>query len=447
MTNLTGTFRTLLEAAQAEAKRLGHGRVTEAHLTLSLLKRYPSEAQECWPGITEETIVNRYLHDVEKGDRVADPSPELVALLERASSSPDWIHSLCNELKETLHLEGETAPSSGAGTADGAAKKAVLDPLPSPAQSQPAAPPRKERITDPAGARAFFRERIVGQDEAVDRVISRLIVTRADLDLKPQRPDGVFLLAGPTGVGKTEFAKVLAKYLHPDDGGFVRLDMSEYRDGHMALAKLIGSGPGYVGYDEPGSWLTSKIMQNPDGVLLLDEIEKAHPEIWTLFLQVFDEGRLTDGRGRTADFSNIVVVMTSNLGARAFDERPLGFRESGDGERERAHDVVTEIRNTLPIELFNRIDEVIVFHTLGEGEILDIARRQIESMCRKLKDKGYEIELDEDVVRLIAQRGYEPALGARHLLRNIERMILVPIAQRGPGRHKPTVADGELSWS
>jgi energy-coupling factor transporter ATP-binding protein EcfA2 len=446
MTNLTGAFRTLLEAAQAEAKRLGHCRVTEAHLSLSVLKRYRTEAQECWPGITEDTITNRYLHDVEKGDRVADPPPELVALIERASSSSDWIRTLCKELKETLHLEEGATPPPVSGTAGGAAKKTFPDPLPSPAPSQPPPPPRKQRITDPAGARAFFRERIVGQDGAVDRVINRLIVTRADLDLKPQRPDGVFLLAGPTGVGKTEFAKVLAGYLHPEGEGFIRLDMSEYRDGHMALAKLIGSGPGYVGYDEPGSWLTSKILQNPDGVLLLDEIEKAHPEVWTLFLQVFDEGRLTDGRGRTADFSNIVVVMTSNLGARAFDERPFGFRESGDGDRERAHDVVTEIRNTLPIELFNRIDEVIVFHTLGEDEILDIARRQIESMCRKLKDKGYEVELEEDVVRLIAQRGYEPALGARHLLRNIERLLLAPIAQRGPGRHKPTAVDGELAW-
>jgi ATP-dependent Clp protease ATP-binding subunit ClpB len=259
--------------------------------------------------------------------------------------------------------------------------------------------------------------RVIGQREAIVAVSNAVRRARSGLS-DPNRPIGSFLFLGPTGVGKTELARALAEFLFDDERAMIRIDMSEYMEKHT-VARLIGAPPGYVGYDEGGQ-LTEAVRRRPYAVILFDEIEKAHADVFNVLLQVLDDGRLTDGQGRTVDFRNAVVVMTSNLGSHLFIEG-----EPADKVRGR---IMQTLREALRPEFLNRIDDIVIFQPLGREEIASIVEIQLERLRKRLADKRITLELTPPAVELLAHEGYDPAYGARPLKRTIQRMIQDPLA-------------------
>ena len=266
---------------------------------------------------------------------------------------------------------------------------------------------------------ARLAQRVVGQEEAIRSVSNAVRRARSGLS-DPNRPIGSFLFLGPTGVGKTELARALAEFLFDDERAMIRIDMSEYMEKHT-VARLIGAPPGYVGYEEGGQ-LTEAVRRRPYSVVLFDEIEKAHGDVFNVLLQLLDDGRLTDGQGRTVDFRNTVVIMTSNLGSHI-------FREYEKPEKVRPL-IMQELRNALRPEFLNRIDEVVIFSPLGRAEIARIIDIQVGHLRRRLADKRIDLELTEAAKTLLAREGYDPTFGARPLKRAIQRLIQDPLALR-----------------
>jgi len=264
-------------------------------------------------------------------------------------------------------------------------------------------------------------KRVIGQDEAIEAVSTAVRRARAGLK-DPNRPIGSFLFLGPTGVGKTELTKTLASFLFDDEQAVLRLDMSEYMEKH-AVARLIGAPPGYVGYEEGGA-LTEAVRRRPYQVVLFDEVEKAHPDVFNVLLQVLDDGRLTDGQGRTVDFRNTLVIMTSNLGADILVNQPEG--EPVENVRGLVMDVV---RAHFRPEFLNRIDEILLFKRLQADQIRRIVDVQIDRLQRLLEDRKITIDLDDNARDWLARRGYEPAYGARPLRRVIQKALQDPLAE------------------
>jgi ATP-dependent Clp protease ATP-binding subunit ClpB len=268
-----------------------------------------------------------------------------------------------------------------------------------------------------------LHERVVGQDEAVTAVANAIRRARAGLQ-DPNRPLGSFIFMGPTGVGKTELARALAEFLFDDEHALIRIDMSEYQEKHT-VSRLIGAPPGYVGYEESGQ-LTEAVRRRPYAVVLFDEIEKAHAEVLNVMLQLLDDGRLTDGKGRTVDFKNTVVIMTSNVGSPYIAERATrGSTELDEGTRRQLMDA---LRAQFKPEFLNRVDEVIFFHALGREHIRQIVDIQLGSLLRRLEDRKIRIELTDKARDLIIEEGYDPVYGARPLKRTIQRRVLDPLA-------------------
>jgi ATP-dependent Clp protease ATP-binding subunit ClpB len=276
-----------------------------------------------------------------------------------------------------------------------------------------------------------LKHRVIGQEEAVRAVSNAVRRSRAGLK-DPNRPIGSFIFMGPTGVGKTELARALAEYLFDDENAMVRIDMSEYMERH-AVARLIGAPPGYVGYEEGGQ-LTEAIRRRPYAVVLFDEIEKAHPEVFNVFLQILDDGRLTDSKGRVVDFKNTVIIMTSNVGSQYIHDASKG--DMTQEEMRRAVDA--ELHRQFRPEFLNRIDDVIVFHTLDLAQIKQIIAIQLKRLARMIEERGLSIEISDAAKEAIAQEGYDPAFGARPLKRALQRMIIDPLAIRIlEGQFKP----------
>ncbi len=270
-----------------------------------------------------------------------------------------------------------------------------------------------------------LHQRVVGQDEAIVAVSNAIRRARAGLQ-DPNRPLGSFIFLGPTGVGKTELARALAQFLFDDEHALVRIDMSEYQEKHT-VSRLVGAPPGYVGYEEAGQ-LTEAVRRRPYAVVLFDEIEKAHPEVLNVLLQLLDDGRLTDGKGRTVDFKNTVVIMTSNLGSQFIADQASGGRDSIDeGVRRQVSDA---LRAHFRPEFLNRVDEIIVFHALGRDELARIVDIQLRGLVRRLEERKIHVELTDAAKRWLVQEGYDPAYGARPLKRTIQRQILDPLALR-----------------
>jgi ATP-dependent Clp protease ATP-binding subunit ClpC len=275
-----------------------------------------------------------------------------------------------------------------------------------------------------------LHERVIGQEQAVKVVAKAIRRSRAGLK-DPKRPTGSFIFLGPTGVGKTELAKSLAHFLFGDADAMVRVDMSEYMEKH-AVSRLVGSPPGYVGYDEGGQ-LTEAVRRKPYSVLLLDEIEKAHPDVFNLLLQILEDGRLTDSQGRTVDFRHAIVIMTSNIGASEIAKStPLGFQLSDEDESLTYDDmkqrVTGELKKAFKPEFLNRIDELIVFHKLTKPQITQIVELMIDRVRRSLSDRELTLELTDGVKDLLVEKGWDPAMGARPLRRAIQRYIEDPLA-------------------
>ena len=273
-----------------------------------------------------------------------------------------------------------------------------------------------------------LHQRVVGQDESIAAVSNAVRRARAGLQ-DPNRPLGSFIFLGPTGVGKTELARALAEFLFDDEHSMIRIDMSEYQEKHT-VSRMIGAPPGYVGYDEAGQ-LTEAVRRRPYAVVLFDEIEKAHPEVLNVLLQLLDDGRLTDGKGRTIDFKNVVVIMTSNLGSEYIAEGSTSSAHDGGQLTEDVKGQVTEaLRQHFRPEFLNRVDEVIFFHALGLEHMKTIVGIQIRGLLKRLEDRKIHVELSDTAKALLVSEGYDPMYGARPLKRMIQRRVLDPLAMR-----------------
>jgi ATP-dependent Clp protease ATP-binding subunit ClpB len=283
-----------------------------------------------------------------------------------------------------------------------------------------------------------LHERVIGQDEAVQAVAEAVLRARSGLK-DPKRPIGSFLFLGPTGVGKTELARALAEFLFDDERAMVRIDMSEYQEKH-AVSRLIGAPPGYVGYDEGGQ-LTEAVRRRPYSVVLFDEIEKAHHDVFNTLLQVLDDGRLTDGQGRTVNFKNVIVIMTSNVGSH----RILDYKGAYEGiEYGRMKDaVLAELRLAFRPEFLNRLDEIIVFHALNEGHLKQIVDIQLAGLRARLEERHISLQLTDSARTRLVRNGYDPNYGARPLKRAIQREVETPLARQILGG---TVKDGQTVW-
>jgi ATP-dependent Clp protease ATP-binding subunit ClpB len=275
-----------------------------------------------------------------------------------------------------------------------------------------------------------LRLRVVGQDEALERVANAIRRSRAGLS-DPKRPIGSFIFLGPTGVGKTELARALAEFLFDDERAMVRIDMSEYMEKH-AVSRLIGAPPGYVGYEEGGQ-LTEQVRRHPYAVVLFDEIEKAHPDVFNILLQIMDDGRLTDGKGRKVDFKNTVIIMTSNLGSAYLQSEKI---RDADGFEQASKQVMDALHGHFKPEFLNRVDDIIIFHPLGKEQLVKIVDLRLEDLRRLLADRKISLELTDPAKELLFTEGHDPNFGARPLKRAIQKLVQDPLALK--------ILDGEV---
>ena len=293
---------------------------------------------------------------------------------------------------------------------------------------------------------SHLHHRVIGQDDAVAAVAEAVRRSRAGLS-DPSRPIGSFLFLGPTGVGKTELARALAEALFGSEDRMIRIDMSEFQERHT-VSRLVGAPPGYVGYEEAGQ-LTEAVRRTPYAVLLLDEIEKAHQDVFNILLQLLDDGRLTDGQGRTVDFKNTVVIMTSNLGSDLIGRRRLGFDNGADDEQTQDR-IMTRLREAFRPEFVNRIDEIIIFRSLDQPQLHQITSLLLEETKRRLHAQDVTVDFTTEAIDWLANRGFQPEFGARPLRRTIQRELdnrlsaMLLDGRLAPGQHVTVAREGDV---
>jgi ATP-dependent Clp protease ATP-binding subunit ClpB len=424
------------EALKAESDEASQGRLAKLESELAEAEVRLASLEETWRASQSRRT---------EGRRLKEELDQARTALERAQREGDWTragelaYSLIPDLEKRLaeaEARAETAREE-VTQADIAAVVTRWTGIPVDRMLEG----ERERLR---GMEGKLGERVVGQEEAVRAVARAVRRSRAGLK-DPSRPTGSFLFLGPTGVGKTELAKALAKFLFDDENAITRLDMSEYMEKHT-VSRMIGSPPGYVGYDDGGS-LAEKIRRRPYQVVLLDEVEKAHPDVLNVLLQALDDGRLTDGQGRTADFRHAILIMTSNLGAEALSA--LGAEEEIEAVRS---EVMEAVRRSFRPEFLNRLDDVLIFRRLGRGEMARIVDIQLKRVGELLAERGLALEADAASRRRLAELGWDPAFGARPLKRTVQNLVEDPIAERlldGAIAEKATVKlsliDGRLA--
>lgn len=378
------------------------------------------------PEIKElEKKLDEVVHDKQEAVKTQD--------FEKAASLRDREHALRDELEKKR--EGWKSSAAHASAQIGAEEIAEVISNWTGVPVQRLAETESEKLRN---LEKVLHSRVIGQNEAVTAVAKA--IRRGRVGLKdPKRPIGSFIFCGPTGVGKTELCKALAEALFGDEGALIRVDMSEYMEKH-SVSKLVGSPPGYVGFEEGGQ-LTEKVRRKPYSVILFDEIEKAHPDVFNILLQILDDGQLTDSQGRRVDFKNCVIIMTSNVGARNISEpKSLGFaseRTAADVQKNIRSGVTEELKRMFRPEFLNRVDDIIVFSQLSEDEIAEIARLMLSSLEKRLKANGINASFDDSAVRLLAKEGFDPVYGARPLRRAIQSKVEDLIAEK--------MLDGEIN--
>jgi ATP-dependent Clp protease ATP-binding subunit ClpC len=293
-----------------------------------------------------------------------------------------------------------------------------------------------QRIAQNEGARLMkmydeIHDKVIGQNDAIKKIVKAIQRNRAGLK-DPNKPIGSFIFLGPTGVGKTQLAKVLSKYLFDSDDALIRIDMSEYME-KFAISRLIGAPPGYVGYEEGGQ-LTEKVRRKPYSVVLLDEIEKAHPDVFNLLLQVLDDGQITDSLGRKIDFKNSIIIMTSNIGSRQLKEfgTGVGFNttaKSSSVEAQSKSVIENALKKAFAPEFLNRIDDVVMFNNLSREDIHQIIDIELKNLYKRMEDLGYKIKMTENAKDYISDKGFDPNFGARPLKRAIQKYLEDPLAE------------------
>ena len=409
--------------------------------------KYTDEAVESFIKLSQRYITDRFLPDKAidlmdetgakirmsrtKNPKIMELESKLITAIEKVNKlakeqkfdesydAHDKVKEIQDELKNAKTGIKEESIVISKELAEEVVSKKTRIPIEKVSQSQ------KQSLK---GLETRLKTSVVGQDEAVQAVTRIIKRTKAGLK-DPNRPEGVFLFLGPTGVGKTHLVKELAKEIFGDPNRMFRLDMGEFSEPHT-VSRLFGSPPGYVGYGE-GTQFTEKIRRNPHCIVLLDELEKAHPKVLQSWLQVFEDGHMTDGEGRKVDFKNTVIIMTSNIGARAQEEkRPtVGFqKDTAREEIERTDAVKAELKKKLPPEFINRIDEIVIFNPLEKENLYQIIDGELEKVARKLKEKDIELTWGKSVKELIMKHGYDKEMGARPLRRSIQKYIEDPIA-------------------
>ncbi len=421
----------VIDEATAEAKKGGHGTIEFAHIWSALLRTNDAVADRYEP---PDPPLGDQLKELPQTWETPTIGADVAELFESLDTDGGGLDRLIEATADRVHATERPGSKVAASASSG--------------QTDTAAPVVDASATtsglDPNALRAALRGSLLGQDHAIETVVRRLALTRRSFDLRPERPDGVFFFAGPTGVGKTYLAELLSEELY-GPGSLIRLDMSEYMD-PTAVNRLIGPQPGYVGYDQPDSWLTTKMIKAGSAVVLLDEVEKSHPVVWNTFLQLFDSGRLTDARGKTADFSSAVIILTSNLGSSELaGTTGFGFAGSGRSNDGAITAVTREVERILPIELVNRLDDIVVFNVLGDQMIEGIARQVLDDAFERVRGT-YEIEISPDLLASVVNALHDARFGARHVHRIIEEQVLQPLVLEPPGAYRAEFHGTTCTW-
>ncbi len=427
---------TITDAALVEAARLSDRYISDRFLpdkAIDLLDEAASKLR------IESTMLPPELREMEL--RLADLTREGAAAVQTQDyEKAAQLKEQTDKIQQTF-VEAKNAWLADKGIADATVDADDIAAIVSSWTGIPVQRMLAEEADKLLGMEESLHGRVIGQDRAVVAVAEAVRRARAGLK-DPKRPIGSFIFLGPTGVGKTELARALAEFLFDDEGALVRLDMSEYME-KFSASRLVGSPPGYVGFEEGGQ-LTEAVRRRPYAVVLFDEIEKAHPDVFNMLLQILDDGRLTDGKGRTVDFKNTVVIMTSNVGSSMIRQQTLGF--SPDNGHEASHEdfekrLLDELRKTFKPEFLNRVDEVIVFDPLNKEQLEQIVDLLLERTRRLVEGQGMHLEVSEAAKERIVDEGYDTQFGARPLRRAIQRLIDNPLSSellRGQlprGRH------------